>query len=152
MSLSSTQAGAASDALDDIEQERRYALMQVESSWDLFSGDTAKNAAVSYLKGTAVKAMESLRNQLDRVSAGTMDWNTWVANAAELRKSIQDVAGYSSEWSLLGVLSDVGSATAKDVGTGATKVYAAASSGTTWGVGAFLLLGVAYVWLSRGRG
>jgi hypothetical protein len=151
MSLTAEQSQLAESALDDIEMERQRARGKVYSSWDM-SGGSSKPAAISYLEKTAVQAMDSLRAQLNRVDAGEISWSTWVSNAESVRRGIQDVAGYSDEWSLSGVLYDAAAATGKDVGTGAGKVYAAASSGTAWGVGTFVLFGLGYLWFTRRRG
>ena len=140
MSLTPQQNTVAEQALDDIEQERNrayFTLPLVDAS-----GGSASDAAIAYLRpgGTAALAIDALRRQLDRVDSGAMSWSTWCSNAANLRKSIQDVAGYGDDWSMWGVLVSTGEATAGDVKAKVDQV------GTGTGIGIGLVLGLLILW------
>lgn len=139
MSFTGAQVEAGERALTDLDKARSGVRLDVQTSWD-WSDGTAKDAALNYLEKIAPNAIASLRRRLD---AGG-DWARWVADATQLYKDIQDVGGYTGEWSFTGVLLSVGRETAGDIGKGAKQVADAARSGSTWGVAAFVLL--ALVW------
>lgn len=141
MSATPAQRAAAETALKDLERNRGAALFDVVNSFDV-SGGQSQDAAMYFLETTVPNAMDSLRKQLERVNTDG-DWMKWVTSAEQLYRSIAEVNGYTSEWSLTGVLIATGKETAVDVKTGAEEIASAAKSGPLWGV--LFALGILYV-------
>ena len=137
MSATAAQLDAAERALKSIEDTRRGAWTEALGTWS--ADPSAKAAAVSFFEKTVPAAMDALRRRLDKIDSDS-DWSRWVSDANALYKSIADVAGYRTEWSMLNVLYSAGKQTVIDVGTGAGQIASAAKSGTAWGIAAALLV------------
>lgn len=134
MSFTAEQIAAGEAALKDLERQRTGALAEAQRT---FGDASSRDAALGFFKTDVPNAIDSLRRQLFAGREGS--WPRWVADAQALQKNIADVAGYSSEWSLLGVLKGAAGATGTTISNTANNVVAGAGTGA--GVFTFLLLG-----------
>ncbi len=133
----SSRVDAGIAALNSLEKERAGARWQVLSTWSADS--SAKAAALSYFENTVPQAIAALSRRLDSRIADDAYWSRWSSDANDVHKGIAQVAGYSSEWSMLGVLLATGKATGGELGTAAQSAVKGAGVGA--GLVAFLLLG-----------
>lgn len=133
--LSSTRWQAGQTAIADLEKRRSGAYYDVLSTWS--ASQSSKEAAVYFFGTTVPKSLDSLRRRLNELT--DMGWDRWVSDAADLSKSMNDVAGYKGEWSMLGVLRDTAAATAAELGTAAQGAVKGAGVGA--GIVTFLVLG-----------
>jgi hypothetical protein len=121
--------GAQMDqVLGELRRARSEAAAQVSSSWDLFTGGSAKAANLYFLNEQAPKLITSLDTTARaKVMAGTWTLAQWLADAKTLWGQIQSTGADVGSWSFSGVVGSTFTATALDVKDGAVAV----AKGTT---------------------